>query len=622
MTQVNIPESRKWTQPNTTVLFGNIYETKNIDFSLPGFLKIAPRTRYVGREDASTASYENLLSIAYAAAGGTASGFSSTYLYYLLTNDTIYVATPSLGNFGALTNATPPTVTIYSDLISPRPSNIFVTSNQDVNLLSGGTWVNGLINSGGGTILDASTPHPLCYGFDGLIYIGNGNDVTSIEISGNNPVGNVVVLPAIQQIQWIRSFNAAIWIGTRNLGNGNAKVYQWDAVADNFNQEFDVDAQWVYSACDWQGNFYIMTNDGRLMSFNGAGFTEVARLPVYTDIISQNNYVYGNAFSLGSIFQRGMSVIDGKIHVLISAEATTDAGDTYEATSKLPAGIWVYDPEVGFYHKYAPSNSTSTTNTDFGQMALEDGAGAISKVFSDPTSASAITSSVGGTLIYGAKLNGATTTNYFTFGSVTSGENRGYFTTGRIESPEMQESWRHVWLKFEELENSTDAIVLKYKTKNRENLPFTTTSDVTWTSTTVFTSTDTKFTNVVAGDEVTVLTGGGAGSTAHVSTISYANPTYTVTLDEAITGVVNTNVAKVAVDNYHKLTPSITEAAIATEEPNVNARYAKIPIPLSVDTTYQPAPSEWLQVKVEMRGENVRISAMSILSETQVKIII
>lgn len=622
MTLVRQPEDRKWLQPNTSVLFGNIYETKNMDFSLPGFVKVAPRTRYVGREDAASSSFENVTSIVYGAFGGTASGFSSTNLYYFLTNDTMYVATPDLADFGALTNATPPTMNIYGDMLA-HGNNLFVTNSQEINFLSGGTWLINQIAGQGGTIMTADTPHPIgtnvLFSTSADILYGNGNQINATTTAAGSYTTGVIVLNSNLQVQWIRTFNSAVWFGTRNLRLGNARVYQWDGTSTNWNYEYEVDCQWVYSGCEWQGNFYIITNDGRLMAFNGSGFTEVARLPCYTNIITTNNYFFGNAFTLGSIAQRGMAVIDGLIHVMVNAEATNDGGTVEEATTRLMSGIWVYDPQVGFYNKYTPSNSTSTTNTDFGQMALEDGAGAIAPLVQDPTAASPVTSSVGGTLLYGAKLNGGTSTNYYTAGSVTSGENRGYMTTARLESDEIQDSWRDVWVKFEEMQNATDAIVLRYRTEDREGLPFTTSSDVTWTSTTVFTSTDTRFANVVAGDEVTVITGDGAGSTVNISTITENTGTYTVTVDEAVTAITASDVGKVAISNFQRMSPTISEATI--DNVQVFARHAKIVFPFDTEDS-QSAPSEWVEVKMEVRGENVRISQFIVLSETQQFVII
>lgn len=618
MELISIPEERKWLQPNTSVLFGNIYETKNIDFSLPGFLKLAPRTRYVGREDASTATFENLLSIVYM----SPSNLFGTKKYYFLTNDKIFTATTALGSFGALGVASEPTLSLLSDAIA---SGIYyvVSTSTEMSIFTS-TWTNDIIVAAGGSVLSSDATHPLCYGFNTNIYVGNRNKVNQFltDAQGGPTTYNadVVVVGLSYSITWIRSFNSQIWIGTKNLLNGNAKVFTWDGSSPNFNFEYEVDCQWIYSGCDWQGNFFILTNDGRLMSFNGGGFTETARIPAYTNTITSNNYQFGNSFTLGSVLQRGMAVVDGLIHIMVNSEATNDDATVDGATTRLMSGLWVYDPEVGFYNKYTPSNSTSTTNTDFGQMALEDGAGAISATFSDPATASAITSSAGGTLLYGAKLNSGSSTNYFTLGSVTTGENRGYFTTARIESPEIQESWRYVWIKYEEFTNETDKIVLRYRTKEKEGLPFTTSSNVTWTSSTVFTSTDTRFANVDEGDEVTVMTGDGAGSIANIVTITENAGTYTVTVDEAITAVTNGDVGKVIISNFHKIQQVVSTA---TEDGvNITSRYAKLSIPLAKSSSEQPAPSAWLELKVELRGENVRISEMNVLSETQTKTII
>ena len=67
----------------------------------------------------------------------------------------------------------------------------------------------------------------------------------------------------------------------------------------------------------------------------------------------------------------------------------------------------------------------------------------------------------------------------------------------------------------------------------------------TFTSTSVFTSTA-GLSNVVAGDEVMIFHGRGAGGTYKISTITFSTPTYTVTLSEAITNASGTMFFRVA----------------------------------------------------------------------------
>lgn len=614
MALVNIPDQRQWTQPNTSVLFGNIYQSRNIDFSLNGFLKLSPRTRYVYRENSSGSTFDYVLSIVYGNFGGTSSGPNGEG-YYTVTSDGMYLIDDDLDGAGVLTNASAPSPALGSTDAVSWEGGMWVTTTSNLSNLTSGTWTNSLMS------LTSGIPHPLCVAWNNLLLVGNGSSINSRDSGGTN-VSNVVVVPDEYRIQWMRSFNKNVWIGTRNLSNGESKIFQWDGSSENFNNEYEVDCQWVYSGTAHDGNLYIFTNDGRLMSFNGAGFTEVARLPVYTNIITTNDYYFVNGFTLGSIFQRGMAVVDGLIHILVNSNALK-GGVEDTGTNLFSSGVWVYDPDIGMYHKYAPSNS-QTSNTDFGFMGLDAGAGALSPVYADPTSTNVIDATKGGTLVYGARLDSGTA-SFYTFGSVTSGVNRGFFSTSRIESPGVQESWRYVWVKFEEFTSSDDAIVLKYRTKYRENLPFTSPTEVTWTSTTVFTSPDTTFADVVVGDEVTVATGSGAGCIAHISSITNNAGTYTVTLDEAITGVSASDTGYVIVDNFHRLPAYADANAISTATINnaeVGARFAKVAIPEVTATDYQPAPSEWIEIKAELRGENIRISEMAVLSETQTQKII
>lgn len=611
MALVNIPDQRQWTQPNTSVLFGNIYQTRNIDFSLPGFLKLASRTRYVYREDTAASNFDYVLSIVYGDFGGTTSGGPNGEGYYTVTSDKIFLIDDDLDGAGQLTNSSPPSPSLGSTDAVSWEGGLWVTTSSNLANLTSGTWTTSIMS------LTASIPHPLCVAWNNLLLVGNGSAINSRDSGGSN-TSNVVTIPDEYRVQWMRSFNKNVWIGTRNLSNGQAKVYQWDGSSENFNNEYEVDCQWIYSGVSWNGNLYIFTNDGRIMSFNGAGFTEVARLPVYTKIIAENSYYFVNGFTLGSVFQRGMAIVDGLVHVLVNSNASA-AGLDEDATNIFSSGVWVYDPNIGMTHKFSLTNSILASTVDFGQMAFASGGGALAPVFQDPTSTNVIDGAEGGTLVFGGRVDGGAT-EYYTFASVTSGENRGFFSTSRIESPEVQESWRYVWLKFEEFENSEDAILLKYRTKYREGLPFTTDNEVTWTSSTTFTSTETFFANVVAGDEVSVVDGKGAGCIAHIASISNNAGTYTVTLDEAITAVAASDTGRVIVDNFHRLPAYEGANAISTATINnaeVGARFAKVAIPEVTATDYQPAPSEWIEVKAELRGENIRISEMAVLSETQ-----
>ena len=86
-----------------------------------------------------------------------------------------------------------------------------------------------------------------------------------------------------------------------------------------------------------------------------------------------------------------------------------------------------------------------------------------------------------------------------------------------------------------------------------------TTIDFTWTSTTTFTTSDTDFANYSVGDEIEICLGAGSGKVVTITNISYSNPTYTITIDDAVdsaTGVSYGNCQK-----WYEL-PNITKDSL------------------------------------------------------------
>lgn len=601
MALVSIPEERQWSILNTSELLGNIYATRNVDFSHDGFIAQAQRTRYVGRQDTTTGTFGDVYAIVY----GDFDGVSEKY--WFVTENNLFTLAWDFATFAIDGIASSPSLTPGADGVTWH-GKLWVSDNTQLCRLAAGTWtVTGIM------ALTSGRAHPVCAFDYEALFVGNGNEIKQLA-SDETTVTTPITVPSEHRIHWIRNVGGSVWFGTENTSTGYAKVYQWDGSSDNFNNEYDVDCTWVYSGVNYNGTLYIFTNDGRLMAFNGVGFAEAARLATYTDVItSTTRFTTSRGVKPANglnVFQRGMDVIEGKIHVLVNAETVSGISTLSIAKPRTTAGIYVYEPNIGLHHKYGLSNSSAETDYGTGVFANSELAGVIAPILDNAVSYPA--STVGSTLLYTCALqSNVAATKYYTVGSVTTGPNRSSFETTRVESPELQEAWRTVFIKYEALA-ATDSIVLKYRTAYRAGVPFTTAyNSCTWTNTTTFTSANTGFANAQVGDEVLILNGTGAGSYAHISAISYNAPTYTVTLDETITGIVANDTCGVIVDNYTKI-----DTITSTEEsPNIFTRYAKISIPAT-------SPSEWIMLKVEMRGEGVKISQLQLLSETQTKTII
>ena len=137
-------------------------------------------------------------------------------------------------------------------------------------------------------------------------------------------------------------------------------------------------------------------------------------------------------------------------------------------------------------------------------------------------------------------------------------QKKGYFVTSWFNSLEIQDKWERLWVVYRRFLDSGDSIVFKYRLYEEDP----TYINITWTSTTTFTTT----TNVTAygptatgfngtvGGEVEFTQGTGSAACVHITNISEAGGTYTVTVDTAVTGV-TTGTGKARLQKWIRLNP-------------------------------------------------------------------
>lgn len=198
-----------------------------------------------------------------------------------------------------------------------------------------------------------------------------------------------------------------------------------------------------------------------------------------------------------------------------------------------------------------------------------------------------------------------TSVDYSGIMSFVPGENRGSFVTTKIATSKVEDMWGRFLGKLRGLLNSNDKAILKYRISEKQffplgpkNLQF---SDIlmTWVSTTQFTTTDALFAYVSAGDEIEIVKGAYAGALCHVSSISVNAGTYTVNIDETFPLISASDTSLGIVDNWTKL-------GIITSTD------AKLHKSFPVDK-----PSKWIQLKVELRGEDVQFEEAQVSNKNQ-----
>lgn len=190
--------------------------------------------------------------------------------------------------------------------------------------------------------------------------------------------------------------------------------------------------------------------------------------------------------------------------------------------------------------------------------------------------------------------------------------NRGYIVTPRLNSSNIEDTYPTLTMKFEQL-GDDDKILVKYRTVQKEALNHDTREAQanrggSWTSTTVFTSI-LDMSDVEVGDEIEIIGGVGAGTLAHVSTISENSGTYTVTLDEAFDWAVSGDKFYFVATNFKRL------ETITSSTKTAALQYAEVPL-INANNT-----GTFVQFKIELRGIEVTLSELQVSSKSFKKVV-
>lgn len=323
-------------------------------------------------------------------------------------------------------------------------------------------------------------------------------------------------------ITCIRAASNKIWIGVTWRDSGKSgQVYEWDGSGSQTTRSYVLPSN-PLSCVIHQDIPYFTLSSGQLVAYNGGSFVEVARLPVSESQILKSTTSLAEKW----IHPNGMAIINNKINILVSPLMLDSSVFEF-----CPAGVWEYDPDIGLYHKASPSYTAvgGTAVTAWGQSIISR-VGGISEMRTGDTNAAAN----GGYLI-GAELYTSATAldnGVFINDTLDTTQKVGYIVTAQLSATEVADTFQNLWVTYRKLLNSGDKIIAKYRTSKQEPTNIV----ITWTSTTTFTTTDANMANYAVGDEVEILRGKGGGMCSHITVISLAAGTYTVTVDEVHTG--------------------------------------------------------------------------------------
>ncbi len=188
-------------------------------------------------------------------------------------------------------------------------------------------------------------------------------------------------------------------------------------------------------------------------------------------------------------------------------------------------------------------------------------------------------------------------------------ENRGFFATPKLQATILTDTWQNTSIKFRGVDTVEDKIIVKYRNIARidsmTGIDQALSQTGTWVNTSQFTSTA-DLSAAKVGDEVSFHSGSGSGYMAHISSISVNAGTYTVNLDEVIQSVTAADTVGFVIENWNKI-GTITTDDVTYFTNNNGDRYAS---DSGLKTFLIGKQSKWIEIKVELRGEDVKIEEL------------
>lgn len=549
MAKITIPNplTKTIVQTNNSDVLGSIYISQNIDLvSNVGRFRAGKRM-VVNSADTDSGLSTLTYPVAFVSfddkiwtLGGNTSNSGKVYANG---------STQLQANFVADSNTSTPTdiSSQYSDMINGGNGYIYATSGDAIYQLvtGGGTWTNQSLSLG---------VHMMAT-YGGRIYVSTlGDRIYSADIS-TGAMGTLATSGSYtlrlgldsfaNNITFIRASASRLWIGVVNTRGGKGYVYEWDGQSTAVTRSYRLESTGALACVIKDEIPYIVDTNGDLLYWSGGAFVKLAGFNKKGKNIRLKNP--NRQVNDRFIHPNGMSIIDGRINILINNENydyTATVNDT------VPSGVLEYTQENGLVHKGSLGlTKSSDTIIDYGQTRIKH-VGALSELVPNNND-----SNRNGTYLAGASIfTDATTTKAIIAYEDTKDtlQKSAIIVTPFIESSEATDSFNRFYLKHKKLINASDKVVIKSRTNDDGYVEAT----ITWTSTTTFTVPNSSvvvsnYWTSDTGGEVEVIQGLGSCKCSHITNAVLAGGTWTVTVDETYTGATGTSIARFS--NWNKV---------------------------------------------------------------------
>jgi len=328
------PESKKHLQENKNDLSGTIFKSRQIDLDDSGYVCLStPSVAVMTTTDSSDLdTVDAMYPCKDAIFFNSDEMFSGIIDLNTLTNRS--------------TDTGVPTPSVEEDVIFFNDAEVVSDGASIFYRSASTTWTSV------STSLSATAPTVMAaWDSEDSLAVGGANLVKFVNSSWAVN-STVLTLPADYQVSSLETVGNTLFIGTRSLSGGDAKLFTISTIQVGVDFAYESGSFEIMSVKQFKSSVVLITSQGQLLRFNGGGFDQLAQLPVYSKDLewadANNDYT--------TVSNRSM-VVDGDL-IYINLSSLTKDGK-FRSLPDFPSGVWCYDDtNDSFYHRYSPSATT------------------------------------------------------------------------------------------------------------------------------------------------------------------------------------------------------------------------------------------------------------------------
>lgn len=336
---IKLPINGEWQQSNTSDRLGSLWATKNVTIE-NGNVKLSPRAVLL-LDEAANSDLANSAAIGRFGSGLFQVATINANFTLSITSTTLDVTEDSGTN--------EPTTTADSHGVfwinRWHVSDADEVWSKDANGAANAAWTQRItgLTSGANHYLEVfDSRNTICVANANVVKQYNTSYAASIDLT----------IPTDYEVVGLAYNYGNMGVITQSsLGSTGhiteAKFYLWGGATTSATG-YGVGASKCLAVAPYQSSFVMLTNKGKLLYFNGGGFTPLAELPFF----SENKWI-GDSVQTGNC----MAVEGDRVFINIGTFLKIYGTDEQQQILNFPAGVWCFDPAVGLYHRYSGSLS-------------------------------------------------------------------------------------------------------------------------------------------------------------------------------------------------------------------------------------------------------------------------